>query len=458
MSTDAPPDLTALRSTFSGELIEPDHHDFDVARHIWNGAIDKRPRLVARCQTVDDVGATIGFARRAGLELSVRGGGHSLPGFSSSDGGVVLDLSPMHVVEVDPEAGTARVAGGATWAQYDAATDAHGLGSTGGLISTTGVAGLTLGGGMGWLTRKHGLACDELLSVEVVTADGAVLRASAEENGELFWALRGGGGNFGVVTSFEFRVQPVGTVLGGLVLFPSERAGEIARFYRDFIADLPDELTTLLVATTAPPLPFVPEDLQFKPAIAIAACYSGDLEEGERVIKPLGELGAPVEVLAPMPYPALQSMQDESAPAGLHCYFKSGYLSELGDGAVNVVDEQLAARAHPLSQIHLHHMGGAFARVGEDDTAFSGRDALITYNIVGICETSEQFEATRSWVRETADRLGKYKMERAYVNFMGDADGGAEAAYGASKYARLRAVKRRYDPENLFRLNQNVEP
>jgi FAD/FMN-containing dehydrogenase len=454
-----PAGIGGLKSALSGELIQPGDEAYDAARVVWNGCFDRRPAAVARCADVNDVVATVNFARESGVDLAVRGGGHSLPGFGTCDGGLVLDLSAMSAVEVDASARVARAQGGATWAQYDAATGVEGLASTGGLISTTGVAGLTLGGGIGWLTRKHGLACDNLVAVDMVLADGSTVRASAEQEADLFWAVRGGGGNFGVVTGFEFRVHPVTTVLGGMVMFPAARAPEVMRFWREYVRDLPDELTTLLAFNTAPPLPFVPAEHQLQPVVAVVGCYAGDLAEGERVLGPLRELEGAVDLFGPMPYAALQSMLDAGAPSGLQNYFTSGYLSELEDGAIEAIVAAARARRSPLSQVHFHQMGGAFGRVREGDTAFSGRDAAFVYNIIGTWADPGESDQHRGWVRETGAALGKFKTAHGYVNFIGDTDSnGVRSAYGDNKYERLVEVKRRHDPGNLFHLNQNITP
>jgi hypothetical protein len=433
-------------------------NDYDKLRAVWNGAVDRRPAAIVRAGSVEDVVTVVGYARETGQELAVRCGGHSLPGFSTTDGGIVLDLSEMKGVEVDAEERIARVQGGSTWADYDAATHAHGLASTGGLISTTGVGGLTLGGGIGWLVRRCGLSCDNLVGAEVVLADGSVVRADSGTNPDLLWGLRGGGGNFGVVTSFEFRLYPVKDVLAGILMFPAERASEVLRHYRNWARDLPDELSTLAAFTVAPPMPFVPEELHMKRVIGIIGCHAGDAAEGEALLQPLLALDPPIQMVAPMPYPALQTMLDESAPAGLQNHFKGGYLDQLSDAAIDVLVSQASRRKSDLSELHLHHMGGAVARVGEDDTAVSNRGAEFAYNVIAMWEDPADVEVHRGWARETSARLEPVSSDGTYVNFLTDAtDAAVREAYG-SKYQRLADLKRRYDPTNLFHLNQNIRP
>jgi len=384
------------------------------------------------------------------------GGGHSFAGFSTCDDGLVLDLSPMQAVEVEPDRRVARADGGVTWSGFDAATHADGLASTGGLVSTTGIAGLTLGGGIGWLQRRYGLACDNLLSVELVTAAGEVVRASEAENAELFWGLRGGGGNFGVVTSFEFRLHPVSLVVGGLLLFGASRAGEVLRFYRDYIRDCPDELTTWLSAITAPAADFVPEDLQGKAALAVLACHCGDPADAELAIRPLRELGPEVDLIESTPYPALQSMFDEDLPPGLRCYLKAGYAAELTDPLIDTIVHHTAAIPSASSTFDFHHMGGAVARVAADATAFGDRRSAFCFNIVGVWEEPAADSTNRAWVHGFASALEPFGTGGVYVNFTAE-PGPVRAAYGDKKYARLRALKNQYDPTNLFRLNQNIQ-
>jgi FAD/FMN-containing dehydrogenase len=444
----------------SGHLVWPDSDGYEEARKVWNGMIDRRPALIVRCQTVEDVVASVNFARANDLLLAVRGGAHNVAGNATCDGGMVIDLSGMKDVDVDPGSRTARAQAGCTWADLDRATHAHGLATTGGLVSSTGIAGFTLGGGVGWLMRKYGLTCDNLRAAEVVAADGSIVSASTAANPELLWGLRGGGGNFGVVTAFEYDLHPVRTVLGGLVLHPASRAAEVLRFFREFVASAPDELTCLAVFLTAPPAPFVPAHLQLQPAIAIAVCYAGDPAEGERVIEPLRTFGPPAaDVIGPMPYPALQSMLDDSAPAGLQNYWKSTFLAELTDAALDALLASAAATTSPLSAIHIHHIEGAVNRVAADATAFAHRNSRFVLNIVGTWPDPAESEANIRWVRSTHDAIASNTPVAPYINFMGDeTTERVRAAYGPANYDRLVALKRKYDPRNLFRLNQNIRP
>lgn len=444
----------------TGTAIWPDSDGYDEARKVWNGMIDRRPAVIVRCQTIEDVIASVRFARENELLLAVRGGAHNVAGNATCDGGLVIDLSAMKSIDVDPDRRIARAQPGCTWSDLDRATHPFGLATTGGLISTTGIAGFTLGGGIGWLMRKYGLTCDSLRAAEVVTADGRVVRASADENPDLLWGLRGGGGNFGVVTAFEYDLHPVSTVLGGLVLHPASRAPEVLRFFREFVASAPDELTCLAVFLTAPPAPFVPAELQLQPAIAIAVCYAGDLVKGERVIQPLRRFGPPTaDVIGPMPYPVLQSMLDESAPSGLQNYWKSTFVSELSDALIEVLVARAAVMRSPLSAIHIHHLEGAVNRVGADATAFTQRNAAFVMNLVGTWPDPADTTTNVDWVRATYDAVAPHSEAAPYINFMGDETSDhVRAAYRGDTYARLVALKRKYDPENLFRLNQNIRP
>ncbi len=453
--------LKEFEEGLHGELVRPEDDGFDEARAIWNGAHDRRPAVIARCADAEDVRHAVGFARSEGLDVAVRGGGHSIPGFSTVDDGIVIDLSPMKGIEVDAAARTVTAQGGVLWSELDAATQEHGLATTGGLVSTTGVAGFTLGGGIGWLMRKHGLACDNLRSAEVVTADGQVLTANATENADLFWGLRGGGGNFGVVTAFEFDLHPVGpTVTAGPVFYPGERAEEIMRFYRDFVRDLPDELTTLVNLLTAPPAPFLPEEWHGRKLVALIGCYSGDVEEGARAMQPLRELGDPVaDLVGPMPYTQMQSLIDALWPHGTKAYMKAGYLRELDDSAIETM-----ARAHqdatsPSSEIHIQHFGGAVARVDEEATAYGERQAPFVLNTIAVSHEEGGIDAHIDWAQRLYADLEPSLTGGAYINFLSaEGEERVKAAYGTEKFDRLRALKDRYDPTNLFHLNQNIPP
>ena len=449
----------AAKRTFKGEALAPGDPEYDEARAIWNGYVDKRPAVILRCRSAVDVAQAVNIARESGLQVAVRGGGHSAPGLCTCEGGVLIDLSQMRTVTVDPDSRVAVAEPGARWGDYDAATHAHGLASTGGLVSTTGVAGLTLGGGIGWLMRKHGLACDNLMAAEAVTAAGEVVRTNGSEEPELLWGLRGGGGNFGVVTRFEFRVHPVDVVIGGLALFRIEQGGEVLSAYARWASDLPDEFTTLAAVLTAPPAPFVPPDLAGRKVVAIVGCWCGDPQTGMEALVPIRALGPAADVFGPMPYPALQGMLDEGAPPGVRNYFRSGYAADLSDGLIDTVLEHGARMPSPMSQIHIHQMGGAVARVGEDDTAFSHRRAAYAYNVVSIWTDPSEDALQIGANADLAAALQPFSTGGVYVNFLGD-EGSARvrAAYGQAKYERLARLKKRFDPENLFRLNQNIEP
>ena len=438
-----------FRAGLRGQVILPGDADYDDVRKVWNGMIDRRPALIARCAGVADVIRAVRLARDQHLLLAVRGGGHNVTGAGTCDGGLVIDLSPMKAVQVDRERRTARVEPGATWKDFDEEAQRDGLATTGGLISSTGVAGFTLGGGIGWLVRKHGLACDNLLSAEVVTAAGQLVRASAGENPDLYWGLRGGGGNFGVVTAFEFALHPVSTVVGGIVAHPLPRAREVLQFYRRFIASAPDELTTLVIFATTP------EGHQI---IGIAACYAGPVEQGAEVMRPLKEFGPPVmDMMGPLPYTALQQANDPTAQAGLHNYWKAAFLHDLSD---DVIDEIISYAAHatsPLSMVHIHQLGGAMNRVAADATAFAHRDSGFVVNIISTWPEPVDNEKHIDWARGLFAALQPY-ARGAYINFLGDeGQERVRSAYGPN-YTRLVALKNKYDPTNLFRLNQNIPP
>jgi FAD/FMN-containing dehydrogenase len=454
--------LKEFEDGLHGELIRPGDGVYDEARSIWNGAHDARPAVIARCADSADVRHAVGFARSEGLDVAVRGGSHSIPGFSTCDDGIVVDLSPMKGITVDVSARTAAAEGGVTWGEFDAATQQHGLATTGGLISTTGVAGFTLGGGIGWLMRKYGLACDNLRSAEVVTADGQVLTASATENPDLFWGLRGGGGNFGIVTSFEFDLHPVGpTVAAGPVFYPGDRAEEVMRFYRDFAREVPDELSTLVNLMTAPPAPFLPEDWHGKKLIGLVGCYSGDHEEGMKVLQPIRDLGDPVaDLVGPMPYVQMQSLLDALWPKGTQAYMKAGYFRELDDHAIATMARFHQSATSPSSEIHIQHFGGAIARVGEDDTAQGERQAPFVLNAIATThEPGGSLDTHMDWAQRFYAEIEPSLTGGAYINFLSsEGEDRVQAAYGSEKFARLRALKDRYDPTNLFHLNQNIPP
>jgi FAD/FMN-containing dehydrogenase len=445
---------------FRGEIVMPGDPSYDRHRRVWNGSIDRFPALIARCRGVADVIAAVGLAREAGLPVAVRGGGHSYPGHSVCDDGIVIDLGPMKGIRVDPQARTARVQAGALWGELDRETQAFGLATTGGFVSHTGAAGLTLGGGIGWLHRKHGLTIDQLLSVDLVTAEGELVMASETENPELFWGLRGGGGNFGIVTEFEFRLHPVGpAVLAGPIYWPMEEAPALLRFYREWIAGTPDELTTILMQRRAPAVDFVPAELHGEPIVAVTCCYAGAIEPGEVVLRPLKRFGSPVlDLCQPKPYVVHQTTFDAAFPHGWHYYFRACDVAELSDGVIDAMVEYGDRIVSPITSVALWQMGGAVARVDEAATAFNGRGAAVTFNINGNSKTAEGFEAEREWARAYWSALEPHHTS-VYVNFlMDEGEQRIRQAYGDAKYERLKALKRTYDPTNLFRLNQNIPP
>jgi FAD/FMN-containing dehydrogenase len=449
-----------LQASFGGELVRPDDGDYDEHRKVWNGSIDRRPGLIARCAGVADVRHAVRFAREHELVVAVRGGGHSFPGLSVCDDGMLIDLGPMKGIRVDPEAGTVRAQAGVLLGELDRETQAFGLAVPAGIVTHTGLAGLTLGGGIGWIMRKYGLTIDQLQSVDVITADGELVKASEDHNADLFWGVRGGGGNFGIVTDFEFRLNPLGPyVVAGPVFWSMEDAPDVLRFYRDWIADCPDDLMTIVVQRRAPALPVVPPDLVGKLVVAVVACYAGPIEDGERVVRPLKEFGSPVlDLCQPKPYLAHQQMFDPSFRPGWWYYVRSCDVAELADDVIDIVVEHGTRITSPVSSIALWQMGGAVARVGEDATAFNGRHAGFTFNINGNSQTADGFEAERQWARDYWSALAPHHTS-VYVNFlMEEGEDRVRQAYGADKYDRLKALKRAYDPTNFFRLNQNIKP
>ncbi len=448
-----------LRDRVRGEVVTPGDPDYDEARRVYNAMIDRRPHVVVRCAGRDDVVAAVDFGRVSGLAVAVRGGGHSVPGFGTADDAVVVDLSRMQQVVVDPEGRTARAQGGCTWGAFNEATHAHGLATTGGIISTTGVGGLTLGGGIGHLARGAGLSCDNLVSAEVVTADGRTLRASERENGDLFWAIRGGGGNFGVVTEFEFRLQPVSEVYGGPMFYELEDAGTVLRFYRDFIKDAPETFGGFPAWQIAPPLPFIPENRHGEPFLAFVTCWAGPVEEGEKALEPFHEI-APVvaEHVGPMPYPALNSAFDALVPAGLQHYWKANFVSELTDEAIEAHLQYGPKVPVVNSTVHIYPINGACHRVAADETAFAFRDATFATVIAGMWPDPADNEANTRWVRDYYDATAPLSEAGGYVNFMAADDQSRIRDNYKGNYDRLVEIKRSYDPDNLFRVNQNIEP
>jgi FAD/FMN-containing dehydrogenase len=449
-----------LASTLRGELVLPSDGSYDRHRKIWNGSIDRFPAVIARCAGAADVIAAVRFARAHGLLVAVRGGGHSFPGHSVCDGGMVIDLSPMKGVRVDPVGRTARAQPGVLLGELDRETQAFGLLVPAGFVSHTGLAGLTLGGGIGFTMRRFGLTIDNLLSVDLITAEGEFVRASEGENADLFWGVRGGGGNFGIVTEFEFRLNPLGPrVVAGPVFWPIDDAPSVLRFYREWIADCPDDLMTLVVERRAPAIDGMPPDLVGERVLALVCCYAGSVEEGERVLRPLKGFRSPVlDLCQPRPFVEHQQMYDPSFEPGWHYYFRSCDVAELNDDIINVMVEYGRRIESPITSVGLWQMGGKVARAAEDETAFAGRGAGHTFNINGNSKTAEGFEDEREWARELWTALEPHHTS-VYVNFlMDEGQDRVRQAYGPTKYQRLKELKRKYDPDNFFRLNQNIPP
>jgi FAD/FMN-containing dehydrogenase len=446
---------------FRGQIFTPGAPGYDEARAIWNGAIDRRPAAIARCLGTSDVLAAVRHARERAVTVSVRGGGHNVAGLALVDDGLVIDLSLMRGVRTDPVRGTVRVQGGALLGDVDNDTQVHGLAVPSGVVTHTGVGGLTLGGGIGWLMRKHGLSVDNLLSADVVTADGTLVRASDQENADLFWGIRGGGGNFGVVTSFEFRAAPVGpTVLAGSTYWPMEQGSDVLRFYRDLIQESPLEYGSIVTARRAPTVPFLPAELHGRHVVSIASCWFGDLEEGERFLEPLRRFGAPlIDLVTRKPWLEHQSMFDVTVPHGWRYYWKSNELPWLEDGLIEVIVSNSFKITSPLSYSVMFQMGGAVASVPEDATAYSQRAAAHTININAVWQAGDPgAEEHIEWARRFLHELDPFQVG-VYVNFlMDEGQDRIRAAYGEETYARLVAVKTKYDPENFFRVNQNIAP
>jgi FAD/FMN-containing dehydrogenase len=451
-----------LDGSFGGELLLPNSPGYDTARRIWNGAIDRRPACIARCTGVADVVMAVRVARERDLLVAVRSGGHGVAGHAVCEGGLVIDLSLMKGIRVDPEARTARAQAGVVWGELDRETQLHGLATVGGIVTHTGIAGLTLGGGIGWLMRKYGATVDNLLSVDLVTADGDLVTASEDANAELFWGVRGGGGNFGIVTSFEYLLHSVGPiVLAGPVFHPVEDAPEVLRFYRQFAAAAPDELTTIFELSVAQPLPFLPAEVHGKPIVMVGACYAGAPHDGLEVMRPLKEFGNPIaDLLEPKPYLALQSMFDPFVPHGWHRYWKSVELPPLTDEAIDTLVEHASAQTSPKSYCIVFQLGGAVNRVGAEETAYSQRDAAHNVNINAVW-TEDDREADRhiTWARDFFDAMQPHAGGRVYVNFLAsEGQDRVRAAYGERNYERLARLKRVHDQTNFFRLNQNIQP
>jgi len=452
--------IQKLKSSFKGEILLPGDEAYEGARKIWNAMIDKHPAVIARCLGASDVVDAVNFARDSGLMLAVRGGGHNIAGSALCDDGIVIDLSKMRQATVDPGNRRVIIEGGATLAELDAATQAHGLATPVGINSTTGLAGLTLGGGFGWLSRKYGMTIDNLESAEVVTAAGQVVRASAAENPDLFWALRGGGGNFGVVTRFEFRLHAVGPdVLSGLVVYPIDQAGPVLRQYRDFAATAPDELSVWALLRKAPPLPFLPKEVHGRGIVALALLYAGDSRRGEPLTEPLRKFGVPVgEHVGVQPYVAWQQAFDPLLAAGARNYWKSHNFSTLSDKLFDVAIDYIGRQPSPQCEIFFGALGGASTRPTPDSAAYPHRDAEFVMNVHARWDSHDDDDRCIGWARSFFNASAPFANGGVYVNFMTADEGDRlRAAYG-SNYDRLASVKRAYDPDNLFHINQNIKP
>jgi FAD/FMN-containing dehydrogenase len=447
----------------AGSVVAPEDPDYETVRRIWNAAIDKRPALIVRAASTEDVARAVGFARSEGRPIAVRGGAHSTAGFSTCDDGIVIDLAQLNEVQVDVEARRAFVGGGARWKDVDAATQRHGLATTGGLVSSTGVGGFTLGGGFGNLVRKYGLACDNLRSAELVTADGSVVQASESQNADLFWALRGGGGNFGVVTKFELDLHPVGpVVLGGPIFYPGEQAVQVLSGWRDQVQTMPDELSTLVNLGTAPPAPFLPEDWHYKKIVVVVACWAGEPTEGQDAVRPLRTLGTPIiDLLDPMPYLDLQQLVDPLWEAGAANYFTSAFLDRLPEKAIETLAEyhQDSAYLPVQAELHIHQLGGAVARVPAGSTAFTDRRSPLVLNCAARTANPADLPEHVAWARGARNAMSTYGEGGIYVNFASEGgENNRRASYPPEIYDRLQGVKNQYDPFNVFRFNLNIPP
>jgi FAD/FMN-containing dehydrogenase len=453
--------VAELAANFAGQLIQPGDPDYDRQRAVFNGMIDRRPALIARCTGEADVVAAVRFARAQELLVAVRAGGHSVPGYGVCDGGIVIDVAPMKGIWVDADAGIVRAQAGLTWGEFDRETQLVGLATTGGRRTTTGVAGQTLGSGSGWLERKFGLTCDNLVAAKVVTAEGDVVRADESHNADLLWGLRGGGGNFGVVTSLQLRLHPVGPfVTGGMMVWPRARAGEVLRFWRDYVETVSDDFGSAPALVTAPPAPFVPEHLQGRPALALLVCCAGSPEDGAALVKPFREFAPDLDMVQPMPYTAVQTLIDDATPHGLQNYWKAEHLPELSDAAIDTMIDTAAGLTSPLSIVMLEPKGRAISRVGDADTALGGREAAHSLYCFSMWADPAESDTHIAWTRSLMEAMAPFTMPGISLNFTNDQqESKAKESFGsAEKNRRLTALKDHYDPTNFFRLNQNIRP
>lgn len=453
------PTIESLQERVRGQVITSGDAAYDEARAVYNAMIDKRPSVVVRCADVGDVMASVDFARESGIDLSVRGGSHSVPGFGTCDGGVVIDLSPMRGTRVDPRQSTARAEGGCTWGDFNHATYAFGLATTGGIISTTGVGGLTLGGGIGYLSRGFGLSLDNLISADVVTADGRFVVASEKENDDLFWAIRGGGGNFGVVTSFEFKLHPVKDIVAGIFFFPIEKTADVLNFYREYVATAPEEMGLFPAFQIAPPLPFIPENEVGKTFCIIVSCWAGAPKDAERQMATIrGAAPIVAEMVAPMPYPMMNSLFDALYSPGMQHYWKASFATELTDGAIAAHVEHGARVPEMTSTMHIYPINGACNRVASDATAFAYREAKFATVVAGMWQDPADNTNNIKWVKDYYKALEPHSLSGGYVNFMAEDDQGRIRDNYKGNYDRLVSIKKKYDPGNLFHMNQNIKP
>ncbi len=455
----APSPAETFAMDFRGEVLRPDDPGYDAARLVFNGMYQRRPAQIARCGGVADVIAAVNYAREEGLDIAVRGGGHSIQGYSSLDDGLVIDLNPLKGARVDPAARTVTAAAGMTWGELDRETQVHGLAVTGGRVSNTGIAGLTLGSGSGWLERSLGLTCDNLISADLVTAEGQPVRVSETDEPELFWGLKGAGANFGIVTALEFQLHPVGPlVLGGMLLFPREQAAELLGQYRDLMRRAPDEFGGAIAWITAPPEEFVPEDVRLQPVMGVVVCHTGDLAEGKELVHELRESGPVLDLVMPMPYVAVQQLLDASAPFGQQGYWKVDTVDEMSDDAMATIVEHAGRTPMPFSITILEPGGRAIARTGDADTPIGNRGAEFRYYAVGAWEEPEEAEASIAWARDFYAAMEGFSSSGPQVNFVNADENRLRRVYGDEKYERLVALKDRWDPDNLFRLNANITP